>query len=106
MTNTRPASVWLASVALLGAIVTSGVGASPQTAPVAPQPPRDPRGTQPLPAGKGSITGTIVVAGSGEPARRARVNLSSYNEPGGSRSTTTDAAGRFSFTALPEGRFN
>jgi hypothetical protein len=106
MTNTRPAIVWLASVALLGTIVTSGVGASPQSAPVPPQPPRDARGAQPIPSGKGSISGTIVIAGSGQPARRARVNLSAYNEPGGSRGTMTDEAGRFSFSSLPEGRFN
>jgi protocatechuate 3,4-dioxygenase beta subunit len=119
MRNYRPAVALLAPVALVAfgafgafgsAVLTSGFGASPQSAPVAPaapaQPPRDPRVAQPLPAGKGSITGTIVVAGSGQPARRARVSLSAYNEPGGSRSTMTDDAGRFSFTALPEGRFN
>jgi len=56
--------------------------------------------------GKGSIAGTVVVAGSGQPARRARVGLSGGNDVGGGRSTTTDEMGRFSFNALPEGRFN
>ncbi len=61
-------------------------------------------------AGKGSISGTVVVAGSGQPARRARVSLSGGSEAGGrgagGRSTTTDETGRFVFSALPEGRFN
>ena len=71
------------------------------------QPPRDPNtpGAQ-VPAGKGSISGTVVVAGTGQPARRARVNLTGGNDVGGARSTSTDDAGRFAFTALPEGRFN
>ena len=56
--------------------------------------------------GKGSISGVVVVAGSGQPARKARVSLSGGNEVGGGRSTTTDDSGRFAFSALPEGRFN
>ena len=47
-----------------------------------------------------------MVAGSGQPARRARVNLSGGPDTGGGRSTTSDDQGRFAFTALPEGRFN
>ena len=71
------------------------------------QPPRDPNtpGAQ-VPVGKGSISGTVVLAGTGQPARRARVNLTGGNDVGGARSTSTDDAGRFAFTALPEGRFN
>ena len=57
-------------------------------------------------AGKGSISGTVLVAGSGQPARKARVSLSGGSEAGGGRNTTTDDAGRFAFSALPEGRFN
>ncbi len=48
----------------------------------------------------------MVVAGTGQPARRARVNLTGGNDVGGARSTSTDDAGRFAFSALPEGRFN
>ena len=60
------------------------------------QPPRDPNtpGAQ-VPAGKGSISGTVVVAGTGQPARRARVNLTGGNDVGGARSTSTDDGGPF-----------
>jgi len=82
-----------------------------------PPPPADPRPAQdsprdsnapgaPLVVGKGSITGTVIVAGSGQPARRARVGLSGGADVGGSRSTITDDRGAFTFSALPEGRFN
>jgi hypothetical protein len=71
----------------------------------APQQPRDAHGdTQNLAIGKGSIAGVVVVAGSGQPARRARVNLSAPDA--GNRTTTTDDLGRFAFSALPAGRFN
>ena len=43
---------------------------------------------------------------SGQPARRARVALSGSSEVGGGRTTSTDDMGRFSFSALPEGRYN
>ena len=71
-------------------------------------PPRDPNAPGgPVVAGKGNISGTVVVAGSGQPARRARVSLSGGGEAAGAaRSTTTDEMGRFVFSALPEGRFN
>ena len=66
--------------------------------------PRDPtQNAQEMPLGKGIISGVVVVAGSGMPARRARVSLSS-NE-GRGRSTTTDDSGRFTFAQLPEGRY-
>ena len=71
------------------------------------QPPRDLNAPgAPIAAGKGSISGVVVVAGSGQPARRARVNLSGGPDTGGGRSTTSDDQGRFAFTALPEGRFD
>ncbi len=70
------------------------------------QPPRDPRANMPvMPTGKGSITGTVTVAGTGQPARRARVNLNGSADAGGSVSTTTDDQGRFAFNTLPDGRF-
>jgi protocatechuate 3,4-dioxygenase beta subunit len=56
--------------------------------------------------GKGAITGTVTVAGTGQPARRARVSLSGGQDVGGGRSTTTDDLGAFTFSALPEGRYN
>lgn len=69
------------------------------------QPPRD-AGNQPVAVlGKGSITGVVTVAGSGQPARRARVNLSTSGEAGGSRATIADDQGRFTFNALPVARY-
>ena len=50
------------------------------------------------------ISGMVTMAGTGQPARKARVNLSGA-ELRGNRSTNTDDQGRFSFTALPAGRF-
>ncbi len=50
------------------------------------------------------ISGMVTMAGTGQPARKVRVNLSGA-ELRGSRSTNTDDQGRFSFTALPAGRF-
>jgi hypothetical protein len=77
-----------------------------------PAPPRDPgRPGGAIPAGKGSITGSIAIAGAGQPARRARVVLSfsSSSESGsggGSQTMTTDDNGTFTFSALPAGRFS
>lgn len=69
------------------------------------QPPRDPSAPQSqTPVGTGSLSGTVVVAGSGQPARRARVTLSG-SELRGSRTVTTDELGRFVFPGLPAGRF-
>ena len=73
--------------------------------PGAPAAPRDPRGdTAATATGTGSISGTVVIAGSGQPARRARVNISAAELRGG-RSATTDDEGRFAFQGLPAGRF-
>ena len=91
------------SAARLGA--SQGPPAAPREA--QGQPPRDPNAPgAPVVVGKGNISGTVVVAGSGQPARRARVSLSGGSDVGGGRSTTTDDMGRFAFSALPEGRFS
>src|SRR5687768_8831897 len=67
--------------------------------------PRDARGNQALPAGTASVSGTVVVAGTGQPARRARVTLNA-TEGGGSRTATTDEEGRYAFDQLAAGRYN
>src|SRR5687768_10623405 len=79
--------------------------AGPAAAQVAP--PRDPVAGQPTAqaVGTGSVSGTVTMAGSGQPARKVRVNLSG-TEIRGSRALTTDDQGRFSFTALPPGRYS
>jgi len=69
-------------------------------------PSRDPRAPdREAPAiGTAVIAGTVLMAGGTQPARRARVNLSAAELRGG-RSATTDDQGRFSFIALPAGRY-
>ncbi len=54
--------------------------------------------------GTASIEGTVVTSGTGAPVRRSRVTLTGSELRGG-RSTVTDEEGRFSFVALPAGRF-
>jgi protocatechuate 3,4-dioxygenase beta subunit len=67
-------------------------------------PPRDTGGTASAAQGTGAITGTVTVAGTGSPARRARVVLSGSGLRG-SRSVAADDEGRFAFGALTAGRY-
>src|SRR4029453_14054545 len=69
-----------------------------------PGQPRDARGNQPVATGTASIAGTVAVAGTGQPARRARVTLNA-TEGGGSRTAMTDDEGRYAFTELAAGRY-
>jgi uncharacterized protein (DUF2141 family) len=88
-------------------VLAAGPELAPQgqtTPPVAVQPPRDTQSAE-VPVGTGAITGTVVTADSGQPARRVRVNLSGTELRGG-RSATTDDSGTFAFAALPAGRYN
>lgn len=85
-------------------ILDAGPMAAPQdqSRPAAAQL-RDPRmGDQP--AGTASISGTVTVSGSGQPARKARVSLTGAGLRSG-RTTIADDAGRFVFVALPAGRY-
>jgi carboxypeptidase family protein len=74
-------------------------------------PPRDtrtpaqPQGQTARPAGTASVLGIVTIAGTGSPARRARVTLSGTGLPG-SQTRTTDLEGRFAFTALPSGSYS
>lgn len=54
--------------------------------------------------GTATISGTVVLEGSGSPVRRARVSIAAPELRGG-RSAITDEQGRFSFPALPAGRY-
>src|SRR5437016_122359 len=62
--------------------------------------PQGPQG----PTGTAVLSGRIVYADSGRPARRARVGLSGI-EPRLGKSVTADDQGRFAFTDLPGGQF-
>lgn len=73
--------------------------------PVVFQTPRDARPDQDTATGTASITGAVVVAGTGQPARKARVTLSGA-ELRGSRRAVTDEFGRFAFAGLPAGRYS
>ena len=78
----------------------------PRPSPAVQNPPRDARDLNAPPAvGTASVSGIVVMAGAGQPARKTRVTLSAVELRGG-RSTTTDDQGRFSFTALPAGRYS
>ena len=69
-------------------------------------PPRDAAASgADLPAGTAVVSGTVVVMGTGQPARRARVTLNAI-EGGGARSTLTDDSGRFTFGGIVGGRYN
>src|SRR5438477_7022158 len=68
------------------------------------QPARD-TVAQPVPVGTASISGTVVAEGTGSPVRRARVALSGAELRGRARSTITDDQGRYTFLALPTGRY-
>ena len=96
-------SISAALVAMAMTTVVSLVAQQRGAPPPRPMPRDATQNAQEMPVGKGIISGVVVVAGSGMPARRARVSLSS-NE-GRARSTTTDDSGRFTFAQLPEGRY-
>lgn len=109
MNTNRLRIVSLFGVLALGAAVSGEPQGPPRdpTPAQVPLPPRDqtPAG-QEIAVGKGTITGSLVVSGTGQPARRARLTLSANDQPGGSRSAIADDTGAFSFAALPAGRYS
>jgi protocatechuate 3,4-dioxygenase beta subunit len=97
-----PAVLRSSAAALAAALFTASAAAQvPQVAP-----PRDaaPASQQKAATGTGVIAGSILMAGSTQPARKVRVMLSGAELRGG-RSAITDDQGRFSFTGLPAGRY-
>jgi hypothetical protein len=98
-----PLLVALHHAAPLSAQVPADRGGAAQGRGFGP-PPRDGAPRPQLGTGTASISGVVLVAGTGQPARRARVTLAA-SEGGGSRLATTDDEGRYAFTALPAGRF-
>lgn len=66
------------------------------------QPARD--NTQPPQTGTGGISGTVVLADSSRPVRRARVTLNGA-EVRVTKTTVSDDQGNFTFSELPAGRY-
>jgi Carboxypeptidase regulatory-like domain len=66
---------------------------------------RDARAAEPGPTGTAVVLGSVTVADTGQPARKARVSLSG-GELRSARNMTTDDMGRFAFAALPAGRYS
>jgi hypothetical protein len=106
----RTAVLVLSSLLLLWAVVPAagqapaGRGGGGQGRGLAP-PPRDGAPGAPLGVGTASISGVVLVAGTGQPARRARVTLAGAEGGGGSRIATSDDDGRFAFVGLAAGRY-
>ena len=88
-----------------GAVARRAAAAARASRPIAPGSRGTRAANQPLAAGTASVSGTVVVAGTGQPARRARVTLNA-TEGGGSRTATTDEEGRYAFDQLAAGRYN
>ncbi|HJR60824.1 MAG TPA: carboxypeptidase regulatory-like domain-containing protein [Vicinamibacterales bacterium] len=88
---------------VLAALMPALVSAAPPRAQV---PPRDarPPSQQAAAVGSAVISGTVLMAGGTQPARKVRLSLSGAEVRGG-RTATTDDQGRYSFTALPAGRY-
>jgi hypothetical protein len=91
MQNIKTLAPLLAVTAFIMVVGPSAAPSGQIPAPAAVQPPRDAQ-TQTA-VGTGSISGVVTAADSGQPARKARVNLSG---PELRRSATTDDQGRFS----------
>lgn len=99
---TASAPLLTLSVLLVSAPPTTG---QELRMPAVVQAPRDAPAAQTAPVGTAHITGSVIVAGTGQPARKARVSLSG-GELRGSRTTMTDDMGRFAFPGLPAGRYS
>src|SRR5688572_27839766 len=90
--------------AALFVVLGSELAALPQGPPPTPvQSPRDSRPTEAIPVGTATVSGSVTVADSGQPARKVRVSLSSPDTRG--RTSMTDDGGKFAFIALPAGRY-
>ena len=90
--------------AALFLVLGSELAALPQEPPPTPvQTARDTRPTEAIPVGTATVSGTVTVADSGQPARKVRVSLGGSEMRG--RTAMTDDSGKFAFIALPAGRY-
>jgi hypothetical protein len=103
----HPVVLFLAVAAFQGSVEAQRGAPPTQPAPRDPRAPGSPAvpGSTTAAAGTAVITGSVVVSGTGQPARRARVNLSA-SEGGVNRTVTTDERGQFSIAKLPAGRYS
>jgi protocatechuate 3,4-dioxygenase beta subunit len=90
--------------AALFLVLGTGLAALPQGPPTPVQAPRDTQPVAALPVGTATLSGTVTVADSGQPARKVRVSLSGSEMRG--RTAMTDDTGKFAFIALPAGRYS
>jgi hypothetical protein len=105
-TMIRSVSVLTLLMVLAASVPEAGAQRGAPPAPATPRDPREPASTQAIaPAGTAVVAGFVLIAGTGQPARRARVNLSAM-DAGASRTATTDDQGQFSIAKLPAGRYS
>jgi protocatechuate 3,4-dioxygenase beta subunit len=91
-------------VVAVAAVIAPSITAA-QNRPARPnQPARDGAASSPA-VGTAVITGVVVVSGTGAPAKRARLTLSS-SEPRTTRTAVADEHGRFAFPNLPAARYS
>jgi protocatechuate 3,4-dioxygenase beta subunit len=94
----------LLGLVIAGVAVMSGALPAAQNRPTAPPPVRAAAGGAAA-VGTATITGVVVVSGTGVPARRSRVTITSQ-EARMTRNTVADENGRFAFSNLPAGRYS
>jgi hypothetical protein len=104
----RDLLVLAACVSLAAATLVAQVGPVPPGSTITTfqiTPPRDRAAQDAVPTGTAVIRGRVVVAGSGEPVRRAFVSVTARGM-NLRRSVSTDEQGRFEFRDLPKGEFH
>ncbi len=100
MTRATFGTTVLVVVVLVGVLVVV-IGASFSAGQA---PPARHQAPTPAPSGQGVIAGVLVSADKGTPVRRANVRLVRV-APGVTRTTVSDAEGRFTFSDLPAGDY-
>jgi hypothetical protein len=100
--NSSTAVFWIAAWCLMAPGPSPAFSSGPQQ----PAPPREGRPARPpVPDGTATLSGSVTLAASGQPARGARVTAAGHDN-GVSRTTETDGLGRFALANLPAGRYS